>query len=366
MGRVARYKKVKSFDPYSKESKKKSNHSRTLYDEYIWGSSETRKPKKRSARSMALRQQKVKNQRPNKRKQTTNSNNNNDGFDAPPEKDDFDLNDIVGSVKKEALTTIPKSEPSTTTQKAQPSSPPPPTAAVSTLETLNKTDDLDTVKQKMTNERKEHQELLRFTTQTKNGKLRQEKNVFEKKQEGESMRAYEKRIKEETRRIIDTNKLTTEKETATSKQQQQQPGDDTTNKRRQRTKDYLQQKKLKRKKKLQSFTNNNDKNEDDPTRGDSDDDNFVTGEEAIRQQQLAFLNPVEQPPTFTQLPRGAPKRAKLLHKPRNSKTNNSGRSSMDEAKIMAEQKSMEAMRLRVQSQYALIKAKRKQMGDFHL
>ena len=365
MGRVARYKKVKSFDPYSRESKQKR---KSLHDEYVWGSSETRKPKKRSLKSMTLRQQKLKNQRPNKRKQQQTINN---GFDIPPEEDDFDLNDIIGSVKKQqVMNIIPKSEPpppttTTTTKKAQSSSSSPSSStALSTSESLIETDNLDMVKHKMINERKEHQELLRFTT--KNERQETKKNVFEKKQKGESMRAYEKRIKEETRRIIDTNKLTTEKETASSKQQQQQQqaGDDTTNKRRQRTKDYLQQKKLKRKKKLQSFANN-DTNDENYTRDSDNDDNFVTGEEAIRQQQLAFLNPVEQPPTFTQLPRGAPKKSKMLHKPKNTNSNN-GRSSMDEAKIKAEQKSMEAMRLRVQSQYALIKAKRKQMGDFHL
>jgi len=39
---------------------------------------------------------------------------------------------------------------------------------------------------------------------------------------------------------------------------------------------------------------------------------------------------------------------------------------MDPTKIKAEQRAMEKMRLKVQAQYALIKARRKREGDFHL
>jgi hypothetical protein len=91
--------------------------------------------------------------------------------------------------------------------------------------------------------------------------------------------------------------------------------------------------------------------------GDGDGDGFITGEAAVA--RLSFLDQVEQPPVFTQLPRGASKKpnGKLKCKEFESKS-----------KLQKEeQNSMEAMRRKVQAQYAILKQKRRPQGaPFHL
>eukprot|EP00979_Chaetoceros_neogracilis_P003486 scaffold602_cov227-Chaetoceros_neogracile.AAC.8 len=127
----------------------------------------------------------------------------------------------------------------------------------------------------------------------------------------------------------------------------------------QRKKEYAKLRKLKKKGKGRIVVSN-DSDDELPVRdGYDNNDNFVTGEQAV-----SFLERAERPPTFDRLPRGAHKKLKLTIKGVNDDTGGK----MDEGKIKAEQNSMEIMRRKVQAQYALLKAKRKQQGgaSFHL
>eukprot|EP00978_Attheya_sp_CCMP212_P034395 scaffold143861_cov60-Attheya_sp.AAC.1 len=103
-------------------------------------------------------------------------------------------------------------------------------------------------------------------------------------------------------------------------------------------------------------------------------DGFITGERAVAaaaasaSRSPAFGEQAERPPVFTVLPRGAralekTRQAKIMMSKKNIAANDNG---TKESKIEAEQRSMEAMRNKVQAQYELIKARRKQAGDFHL
>jgi hypothetical protein len=119
---------------------------------------------------------------------------------------------------------------------------------------------------------------------------------------------------------------------------------------RQRKKEFLNNKKKLKAKSQQGSV------EDYGCRGDEslEPDGFVTGEQAVARVMLG--DQVERPPVFHQLPRGATLKAKMTTK--SSKNKN--------ASIAAEQQAMENMRRKVQAQYALMKAKRRQAGDFHL
>jgi len=79
---------------------------------------------------------------------------------------------------------------------------------------------------------------------------------------------------------------------------------------------------------------------------------------------------VERPPTFTRLPRGADKLAKNIKKAKHSNNNdNSGGNSMGEEgdqqkseRIRKEQQALEAMREKVMKQYAVLKERRRNGG----
>jgi hypothetical protein len=150
---------------------------------------------------------------------------------------------------------------------------------------------------------------------------------------GESRKAFERRVKSETRQLIKNEEL-----------QQRNP------EKRQRKKEFLNnKKKLKAKSQQDSVENYGYRGEET-----FESDGFVTGEQALA--RVALGDQVERLPVFHQLPRGATVKAKTTTKS----------SKNESASIAAEKQAMENMRLKVQAQYALVKAKRRQAGDFHL
>jgi hypothetical protein len=164
--------------------------------------------------------------------------------------------------------------------------------------------------------------------------------------EGETKRAYHKRVKADTRRIIKDQKV--------SKRNPEK---------KQRKKEFLNNKK--KKKKGQAYGSYQTEDSAD----DSDDetmttggDTFVTGEQAVaargRATAVKFGEQALRPPEFRQLPRGASKKT--------SQKKLSSANGMSQTQIAAEQEAMELVRRKVQAQYAVIKAKRKLRGDFHL
>lgn len=293
MGRVARYKKIKSFDPYSKQNRGRID----LETVGVWGLGESgRKPKKRSRTAEKLRAQR-------KRPKTVD-----DGFDAPPEdEDDFDMNDLVGSVKKQEPTEA-ESETIVTS------------AAIAVKST-------SPVAPSEEEERKLNR-LLQLDQQ-----VVEKEPEMQGRMEGESKRAFHKRVARETRSIIKRERM-----------EAHNP------EKRQRKKEFLKNKKKKKKGQLSTASRASS-----AAGRDDDDDELITGERAVA--TVRFGEQAERPPVFSQLPRGATKK---------QSSNASKSRSMSDSEIAAEQEAMDLLRRKAQAQYALIKQKRKAAGDFHL
>jgi len=300
MGRVAKYKKIKTCDPFSK----KNGGRIDLESVGIWGLGDTgRKPKKRSLKAQAARKKKRRN-------------NDDDGFDVPPEGDDFDLADLTGSLKKEKLPLELEG------------------LAVGNNKDFiksNATIKISTVPDSVQQE-KEMCKLLKLDKQVEKKPVVAE----EGRMEGESKKAFHKRVKAETRQIIKRERV-----------ERHNP------EKRQRKKEFLKNKKKKKKGKVSSY---NDSTDDDYNAEEGS--ALITGEQAVAARAAAtevkFGEQAERPPVFRQLPRGAMKKAE--------KTTTKGTMSSED--VEAERAEMEKMRRKVQAQYAVIRQKRK--GEFHL
>lgn len=317
MGRVSRYKKIKAFDPYSKQNGGRVN----LDNVGVWGMGADGRKTKRKSKTV----QKIKAQKHlliRKEKQDPNSRD----YDAPPQdKDDFDLADLMGSLKKEKPVVLAE-EPIPARE----------TIAVKSLPSKSLLH-IDA--------QEEHaHKLLKLDAQ-----VEPKKKVVEAegRMEGESKKAYQRRVKTETRQIINRVKM-----------EEQNP------EKRKRKKDFLNNKKKNKKgKKSSAYVGREDEDSDDES-VEGGEDKFITGEQAVaaraRDTKVQFGEQALRPPVFrqTQVPRGAPKRAELKFQSSDKK--------MDEKEITAEQKSMELMRRKVQAQYRLIKSQRKNAGVFHL
>ena len=297
MGRVAKYKKIKSFDPYSK----KNGGNVDLSKVGIWGLGDNgRKGKKRSLRAEKLRMNK-------KRRK----NDQNEGFDLPPsERDEFDMQDLTGSIKKQKVETLREAPSSSSEIRI---------AVGKNVATIPKTAD----------DEKAVARVLRVEKQNKEIERKQRLKA-QARMEGESKRAYSRRTKSETRQIV-------QKSTAARNPEKMQ-----------KKKEFLKKKKNKNKFKQEPEI-------------------VGTEEEIEKDRQLDmppepedvhFTEQAERPPMFKQLPRG--------EKAKQTKEKKGSKPGMTEAQVKAESNAMELIRRRVQAQYASIKAKRKRAGDFHL
>lgn len=307
MGRLAKYKKIKSCDPFSK----KNGGRPSMLGQ--WGMDDNgRRDKKRSATATALRKNKFKRQ--------NRGGQEEDVFDLPPSGgDEFDLSDLLRVKKIKAPAQELLEETKSTTKSV----------------TVFPNDDSDEdgprreIFQDPMLEEKRANRILKIHPDRPAHKNVPKVERFP----GESRKAFERRVKSETRQLIKNEHL-----------QQRNP------EKRQRKKEFLNKKKKLKAKSQQ------DSVEDYGCGGEEslESDGFVTGEQAVARVMLG--DQVERPPVFHQLPRGATLKAKTTIK--SSKNEN--------ASIAAEQQAMENMRRKVQAQYALMKAKRRQAGDFHL
>ncbi|GAX15049.1 hypothetical protein FisN_12Lu389 [Fistulifera solaris] len=305
MGRVARYKKIKACDPYSKQ-----NGGRVQLDKVgVWGLGDNgRKPKKRSKTAERLRA--------HKRKRQVDEG---DPFDLPPEgEDEFDMADLLGSVKREKKTTEETEVVSNVVKTVT-------TSSVKPEKALKEDENLQSSK------------LLKLDKQIEK-KLHEAPEV--KRMPGESKKAFDRRIKAETRMII-----------------REQRVNNRNPEKKQRKKEFLTNKK-KKKSGEALVSSSSGKYADDSDAGADDD--FITGEQAAahrdRESTVPFGVQAERPPSFKQLPRGAVEKKRPTGQSKLS----------DDADIEAEKKTMELMRRKIQAQYAAIKAQRRQRGDFHL
>ena len=277
-----------------------------------WGEGNNgQRPKKRSLTSQK--------QRVSKRKRRagddTFMNPDDDGFDRPPSgKDDFDLSDLVGSLKPEKPVDLLKEDVDGTGEKKS-----------------------KKAKVEVAAGPREALSLQKEVREAKflNISLEKKKDTqIAPRMDGESKRAFQKRMKTETTRAIRNEKI---EEVANPEKKE-------------RKKEFMKLKKQKKKGGSQPFTDENVGS----SRYDSDNEPniLITGERAVAAQKIAFGDQVERPPTFQVLPRGA-----TAKKSRGSGKSTNG---MSDAQQHAEQRSMEKMREMVQARYALIKAQRKQ------
>ena len=293
MGRVARFKKIRACDPYSRENK-----GRVVLDRVgVWGlGNNGRKPKKRSLVAQRLQARKLKRRNGMKR--------DDEGFDLPPQdEDDFDTGTFVVQKKTKPLS----------------------------LEDV----EAAVVQQSPREAKKEESRINKLLKIDAQVEAKTKAVPVPEKLPGESKGAYRKRVHAETRQIIN--------ETKQSKR---------SGKKKEKKKEFLRNKKLK-KRGLVSVSG--DGNEDNGSDYDDLDKNAGPSFDAPK-----FGEQAERPPEFRALPRGAAKKQPDPRKTASTKK----RKSMDDDDVAAEQQAMQAMRKKVQAQYALVRQKRR--GEFHL
>ena len=367
MGRVARYKKVKKSlskaTPKGAErisinnNGKDSKGSIDYFDRVgVWGLGDSgRKPKKRSLASMKLRAQR------NKKLPDTK-----DTYDLGcAEGDDFDMKDLVGSLKKEqqptevttfastlhtstSISSSKDTEQGVSVDKiiSAPSADNASTTASQTLELPAKSNPAVSTKELIAiDDERLHKKFEAQVVPKKSTIVKSEGRMV-----GESKNAYSKRVKQETRQIIQR-----------ANQQAHNP------EKRLKKKEFLTQKKKNgtSKKRKNKFIDSDDDNAlDEEDYNNHESDKLLTGEQAVaareRATRVQFGEQAERPPNFAQLPRGANKIAKKKQK---LSTSTSLQTQQD---IDAEALAMDRIRTKVQAQYAEIKARRRNNGDFHL
>jgi len=329
MGRVARFKKIKACDKFSKQNR---SSSQSRESEYLWGTELKRNSKKRSLVATKLRASKLKR----RRKGGATIDDEEDAFDVPPDgKDEFNLSDLIGSIKKE--------KPAIELESFQMQSL---ASRETTPKNSSNTPKLDGNETKLTRELNKDIKSSKTVSNDINSKI---EGLMEGRREGESMRAFEKRLKEDTRIILENN--------------MKEHGNPNANpEKMKRRKEFLNKKKEKKRKGKR--LNIHHKSQYTDLDQDDQDDLLITGEMAAAASEThSFLDQVERPPMFEKLPRGANPKETL--KKQDSIQRKDG-VSMTKEEVQAEIDAMEIMRKKVQAQYSLLKTKRRKEGMFHL
>mmetsp|Transcript_9723 Transcript_9723/g.15925 ORF Transcript_9723/g.15925 Transcript_9723/m.15925 type:complete len:393 (-) Transcript_9723:378-1556(-) len=375
MGRVARYKKVKSIDPFAKNNTWTSDQG---------DKSTLRRAKRKSKTALRLQQQKLR-QRKGKKGAGSNGWGHDEGYDLPPEGgDEFDMADLMGSVKKQVVKNSKKIIDPLMEPQVLASSMPSVTPSSSSLHQVKQTKKINGDDNK-----KAAAEKLK----KKGGKKQPQKHAAIATPDGDLVITH----KTPTREIIEAHSNPKRKQAAANNNSNTAVTDEDTGPTKQeRRKAYLQEKKLKKKK--GGASNNNDTNTND-----SDDEMDVLANHRLQQQQqynstAAIANTtnsskqpkkhitqqqnysdtivarsviddqVERPPTFSVLPRGAHKLSKNQKKKnKNNNMGNNGSSSFGddvdkEQRIRKEQQALEAMREKVMRQYSIMREKRRSGG----
>lgn len=328
MGRVAKYKKVKSFDPYSK----KNRGNIDLPTVGVWGlGDDGRRKKKRSLKAEKLHAKKNRNKKSRK-------GYDDGGFDAPIlEKDEFDMADLTGSVKRQQVDT--KSLLGSSTSENINSKPV--KANSSKNEESSSKDETNIEKvdgaaaSSSSNNNIDDDELkvarmLRLDKQLEQ-KAEEAKHATHGRMEGESKRAYAKRTRAETRQII--------KESTTTPKNVEKL---------QKKKEFLKNKKKRKKGGLVGL---------EASLADFDDEGPLEKDFSAPPPEAVFGEQAVRPPIFRAVPRGASKKKSTA----TVKTTKG----MTEQQVEAEKDAMEIMRRRIQAQYRSIRSNRQNSG-FHL
>lgn len=327
MGRVSKYKKIKAIDPYSKQNKHHIQKNKSL----LLGS--CREEGELRQKKLEKRIQKQLQRRRSSKAKKSRTGDKSTFFDLPPDdiEDEFDLSTL----------TVRRNENTSQNLKTQ------------TREIVGSSSHipLQHAKQTFVGEeanRELQQELktsrlLKIGSISKQSSYKNEDRTTQKvhgRLEGESMKAFTRRINQETAMIL--KESLTQQNGGVSRLKQMNP--------------------MKYEKKIQHLNKKKEKKRQMATllvkqqrlsmehEGASTDETLITGEYASRQAASLLHDQVERPPTFSVLPRGA----KLLP----SKSNNKD-GFLSNVKSSNISKELEQYRARVQAQYALIKERKR-------
>lgn len=336
MGRLSRYKKLKSVDPFAK--------NRTWEDGYGCTSTTVRKAKRRSKTATKLHEQKAKRRLKRKGGGLTDFGGSNggleEGFDLPPAGgDEFDMSDLTGSVKrfKAPSSVIPLLED----DKHK-------IGTVSATST-GKADKLDMRGVKIQTSDAAAQAASTATLVAAG--VKDKSKITAKTTAEDIMASLEHDAKSKKKRKT------------------KDAGDETTAaKKRQHKKDYLAKRKAMKNGRKRKANHDSDSDDDDGGGGQhrgsasNDEGGSGVGVSGVRhgRTSAAFDEQAERPPTFTKLPRGAKKKQQFASssssKQESSYTSNGGMT--DEAR-RKEQRALEAMREQAVARYAVLKANRR-------
>ncbi|KAL3785281.1 hypothetical protein ACHAW5_008295 [Stephanodiscus triporus] len=347
MGRVARYKKVKSIDPFAKNGSWKSD---------VGDCATLHRVKRKSKTALKMKEQKMSklNRRARGKKgndvagrRTGGSNGwgDDDGYDLPPEGgDEFDLNDLMGSVKKQEHKSnllLGDEAGCSATQSSTPA-----------LSSSSKFVDVPSSNENITK--------ISATPATKHAT----KIMANEKNNNSTMTIT---AKTPTREIIAacSNPMPPKKQTNIDSSTGMSKQD--------KRKAFFEKKKMKKRKRSRVDDGDDDADYDANRNAET---RITAKKHQARQtnysdtlvaRTAAFDLQVERPPTFTMLPRGANKLAKnqkaanhYLHRSDTSAGEGDDNNAIATAqRIRKEKQDMEAMRERVMKQYAILRESRR-------
>lgn len=337
MGRVSKYKKIKAIDPYSKQRNKSFSASQTMTGYgfgFGSGGEDMLRQKKMEKKAQKQQRNNVKNK--TKKKQ---SNNNKLFFDIPPEdkEDDFDManltvvrheNNKTKNAAKNFTFSIIESDTKNPT--------PPVIDSKHTFELANQE-----LQKELKNSR-----LLKINPQSSStNDNNNNNNKLHGRLEGESMKAFTRRINQETAMILKQSLSNNNGSVRHLKQSNPVKYEKKVN--------FLNRKK----KRMHTPVQTGEIDNDMTTRNERRTENktiLIAGENAVQRQAAGNLlhDQVERPPCFSVLPRGA----------KSSNATSSSTSATTKGELITkEQKSkeLEQYRAKVQAQYALMKAKQR-------
>ncbi|KAL7479748.1 hypothetical protein ACHAW6_005472 [Cyclotella cf. meneghiniana] len=330
MGRVARYKKVKSIDPFSKTRS---------WTDGVGDASNLRRVKKRSKTAQKLKEQKnsklqrrlCRNNLEKTKRGGSNGWSDNDGYDLPPDGDDeFDINDLLGSVKKQSIKSNDLLNEKNTKINYMSTS--------SSVREVNLSHKVEKVDLRGVALGSKQPQTHATSAQSKNSG-----NVAKS-----ISTSLEITAKTPTREIIAA---------CSNPKLQQQAVDETTSKQAKR-KAFLKQKKLKKRKRAKDddevdFANIYERSSSLPKQSTAQSHKMAPKVPVAR---CVIDDQVERPPIFSALPRGA-----LSTKNRKSTTlRKTCENEMEKVdRIRKEQQALEAMRERVMRQYATLRESRR-------
>jgi len=335
MGRLSRYRKVKNFDKLGKRTNSGKVSGKSLNEEYVWGTSICQKAKTKSLTVHHKQKKRLKNK--SKKKIKLSNNIMDDSvhfFDIPSDKDDYDIKNMVGSLKKETFAStmaFAKYEfPKKSLDSPFLSSSLPPPAIVNShpidISGLSVSCAIPCT------EKEEH--LLHTNIHANLFRLKDNKKNITGLKVGESMNAFKRRMKEESRLAIihdihsnKTGRINPEK--------------------RKRRTNFLQQKKLlkKNRKRLSSRTNNFFKMDESALSGIYIEKSHER--ENMKCRLMTLLDPVKKPFDIGIFTRAMKKKKSKVTKSTN-----------DEDNIIVTKRKVEKM-------YAMIKAKRREVRTLH-